>query len=139
MIPLFAPNTIGFVQLLTMRMALSLGTAWCPQSDALYVSDGVRISETLAIVDCGAYVWNMDRRMQYTMSIDPRLGDAAEDIFAAVRNPETYVERTAAHEIGHALGLGHLGPGTVMYGGTGGSSSRPTPADVASFWTGWSP
>jgi hypothetical protein len=42
--------------------------------------------------------------------------------------------QAAEHELGHAMGLVHTGPGTIMCAYTGGWPAGVTAADVTQFW-----
>jgi hypothetical protein len=43
-------------------------------------------------------------------------------------------QRLIAHELGHAMGLLHTGPGTLMYPYASGGAMTVTPADVAQWY-----
>jgi predicted Zn-dependent protease len=56
-------------------------------------------------------------------------------IQAAVASPSGLIQQTAAHEMGHALGLKHSATGTLMAAYVMDQASAITPADIAQFWS----
>jgi len=54
---------------------------------------------------------------------------------AAPSNSSQLFQQTAAHEMGHALGLKHWGTGTLMAADVQNQNPTITPADVDQFWS----
>jgi hypothetical protein len=50
-------------------------------------------------------------------------------------NPSKLVQQTAAHEMGHALGLKHTATGTLMAADVENQAPAITPADIDQFWS----
>lgn len=58
-----------------------------------------------------------------------RIADAAEV------DPSALIQQTAAHEMGHALGLKHSATGTLMAADVQNQAPAITPADIDQFWS----
>jgi hypothetical protein len=56
-------------------------------------------------------------------------------IEAAEASPTGLIQQTAAHEMGHAMGLKHTAAGTLMAAYVMDQASSITPADIAQFWS----
>lgn len=56
-------------------------------------------------------------------------------IDAAMASPSGLVQQTAAHEMGHAMGLKHSGTGTLMAADVMNQSPVVTTADIGQFWS----
>ncbi|HXX70210.1 MAG TPA: matrixin family metalloprotease [Polyangiaceae bacterium] len=54
---------------------------------------------------------------------------------AAPSNSAQLFQQTAAHEMGHALGLKHQGTGTLMAADVQNQNPTITPADIDQFWS----
>lgn len=54
---------------------------------------------------------------------------------AAESDPSALVRQTAAHEMGHALGLKHTATGTLMAADVQNQAPSITPADIDQFWS----